>query len=139
MLGGLFRQLFRRGTAAPGEAPAGGWPGRAEALRLQQLGKHREAAEIARATLAVDPDNIEALQGLAASLFAQGESSGGMKHLRHAAALAPDSAELQTLLATVLASAGDPAGAIEGYRRATRVRPDYAEAWAGLAALLKAL
>ncbi|HKA45683.1 MAG TPA: FkbM family methyltransferase [Burkholderiales bacterium] len=142
MLGNLLKQLFRRGAPPSPSAPAPSeddlsW--RAEALQLQRLRRHREVAEIARSVLAAEPDNVDALQVLASTLLAQGNTGEGLACLRRSAELAPESAETQALLAGVLASAGDFSGAIDGYRHATRLRPDFVEAWASLGLLLKVL
>ncbi len=135
MLANLIKQLFRR-KEAPANAEQG-W--RVEAIQLQRLRRYREAGDIARSALERAPDDVDALQLLAAALFAQGVSGEGLACLRRAAELAPQSADTQANLAAVLASTGDLAGAIDGYRRAVRVRVDFAEAWLSLGLLLKTL
>ena len=144
MLGNLLRQFLagrtrRARTQAASTPPAAPSSGDRldEALRLQRLGRHGDAAEMASSVLANEPDNIDALQLAGAAFLARGETRDGLAFLRRAAALAPQSANIQATLADVLAQTGDLAGALEAYRQATLVEPGFADAWAKLAWLLK--
>lgn len=138
MLGNLItRWLGRR--AAPRGPEETGTPWIAEAFRLQRLGRHREVAELSRSVLAREPDNVDALQALAAAHFALGDSAAGIDCLRRVAEVAPESPEIQANLSAALARTEDLTGAIDGYRRAVALRPEFAEAWNNLALLLKAL
>src|SRR4029434_7660749 len=138
MLGNFIRQLFgRTAPARRREETKAVWI--AQALSLQRGGRHGELAEISRSVLEREPDNVDALQLLAAALFAQGKTQEGLDCLRRAADQTPESAETQANLAAILATTDDLTGAIEGYRRAVRLRPEFADASNKLALLLKAL
>ena len=147
MLGNLLKHLLRRAAVrapepaamhAPAHAQAGeNWL--SEVMRLRQDGRNREIATRCRSVLASQPDDIEALNFLAAALLAQGESHEGIAWLRRIIQLAPDAADTHANLAYVLAATGDPQGAIENYRHAVRLRADNPNVWTSFAALLKAL
>ena len=135
MLGDLFRHLLRRPAA---REPAGSnWL--SEALRLRQDSRNRELATLSRSVLARQPDDVDALNFLAAALLAQGVSVEGIACLRRVIELAPDAADTYANLGDVLAATGNADGAIDNYRRAVRLRADDSNVWNKLASLLKAL
>jgi predicted O-linked N-acetylglucosamine transferase (SPINDLY family) len=147
MLGNLLRHLLRRNAPRAPEPAAIQAPARAQAgddwlsevMRLRQDGRNREIATLCRAVLARQPDDVDALNFLAAALLAQGVSPEGIACLRRIIQLAPHSADTHANLAYVLAATGDPHGAIENYRHAVRLRADDSNVWNNFATLLKAL
>jgi len=146
MPGSLLKRLLRHGLARPsGPRPArSGNRGGAErwleqALELQASGRNEELAGLCRSLLERRPDDVEALQMLAAALCAGGRSLEAIAQLRRVTELAPHSGEARANLAGVLAAAGDADGALEAYRHAVRLRPGFAAAWNDQAALLRIL
>src|SRR4051794_24417537 len=99
MFGALLKRFFGRSHGA--RRP---WLERATAA--QQAGRHAEAVALCRSRLAEDPEDIDALQALAATLLAQGQTQEGLEALRKAAALAHDDTQLFTTLARVCAATG---------------------------------
>jgi protein O-GlcNAc transferase len=108
-------------------------------MSLQQAGRYDEAADVCQSRLASAPDDIDALQALAAARLAQGRAHEGLTHLKKAAAASPRDPELLATLARVHAATGDIEQAIESYAKALALRPAFGEAADELTALLKAL
>lgn len=132
MLANIFRQWFR-GT--PPAAPAD-WL--RQALQLREAGRHDLAAELCRTVIAVEPENVEAVNFLAAALLASGQKQAGIEQLRRASALAPGDYNAHFTLGNVLATVGDIDGALASFQRAAGLAPDQTPAWIALAHLLKA-
>ncbi len=135
MLGNLFRHLLRRPAAR--EPTGSNWL--SEALRLQQGARNRELVTLSRSVLARQPNDVDALNFLAAALLAQGVSVEGIACLRRVIELSPNVADTYVTLADVLAATGDAEGAIDNYRHAVRLRANDSDVWNKLASLLKAL
>ena len=108
-------------------------------ISLQQAGRYDEAANLCEARLASAPEDIDALQALAAARLAQGRTNEGLTHLTKAAAVSPRDGQLLATLARVHAATGDIEQAIESYGKALVLRPDLGDAADELAGLLKAL
>ncbi len=142
MLARLLKRLLHRESAGrpvhgQAESPShAGWQQRA--LQLRAASRHREVEALCRQQLQQQPDDVDAMNFLAAALLAQGQAQAGIECLRRAITSAP-SAEAYRNLAAILAARGDADGAIENYRVAVRLQPALGDAWNALAALLKAL
>lgn len=134
MLASVLKRIFGKGQAAPHEH--GAWLDHATAL--QRSGRHGEAAAICQARLTEKPDDVDALQALAAAFFGQGRTGDGLACLKKASELAPAVAGLHVNLGRVSAATGNIEAAIASFRQALAVRPDLPEAAAPLIALLKA-
>ena len=98
----------------------------------------RQAAEMFRRAVALDPDYAPALAGLADALvlliqwrFVRPEDvlPEAQAAADKALALAPDLAEAQVAQANVLSLAGDDAGAARAYEHAIALNPGLYEAW----------
>jgi protein O-GlcNAc transferase len=144
MLFRLLRQLLRgrsSGEACPVQGavnkPENGWI--EEALRLRREHRYEELAALCRSVLAKKPANADALNLLAAALFALAQPGEGLACLRRVTEATPESAEASAHLAAALAATGNPDEAIDCYRRAIKLQPDFADAWHALAQLLHVL
>jgi Flp pilus assembly protein TadD len=87
------------------------------------VGRVREAAEAARAGLAVVPENPRLRHQLAEALHAQGQSGEARDVLEKLTRDAPDFTDGWSLRGTVAADTGDPAGAIPSLERALALDP----------------
>ena len=141
MLATLLKRLLQTaiGGAPEPERAAGpdGSQWRTEALHLHERGRHRETEALCRRVLEREPDDVDALNFLAAALLSLGEGRAGTAYLRRAAELTR-SATAWARLGAVLAATGDADGAIAGYERALALEPTLADASLALAGLLKA-
>ena len=96
------------------------------------------AESLYRAALKEQPDNVEAMQGLAAVCHRQGRPDEALALFRRVIALDPDSRVADVQLGRLLERQGDNAGAAICYRRAVRLRPGDASAQADLGRSLAA-
>ncbi|HZN25542.1 MAG TPA: tetratricopeptide repeat protein [Burkholderiales bacterium] len=132
MFTGLLKRFFRR---TPPERDV--WF--EQVMTSQQAGHYAEAVALCESRLAESPDDLDAMQALAAALLAQGRADEGLTCLRKATAARPTDPQLLVTLARVCAAVGHIEEAIENYNRALALRPDSPEAADGLISLLKAL
>ncbi len=144
MLLRLLRRLLRGSApsasgppvlARPAAASGGDWL--AGALHLQRCGEHGQVAALCRSALEREPENIDALNLLAAAWCAQGESREGIACLRRVVKLVPDSAKAHSTFAGVLAGTGENDAAFDHYRRAAELS-GAPEAWHHLTRALQA-
>jgi len=108
----------------------------AAAAEHYRAGRLREAESLYRAVLDQHPDNVDAIQGLAALCHQRGRPEEALALFRRAIALDPDSRVADRQLGRLLEQRGDWVGAAICYRRAARLRPLDAAAQADLARTL---
>ena len=101
------------------------------AAQHYRAGRLTEAESLYRAVLDKHPDNVDAIQGLAALCHRRGRPDEALALFRRAIALDPDSRVADTQLGRLLEQRGDWAGAAICYRRAARLRP--LDAWSHIA------
>jgi protein O-GlcNAc transferase len=101
-----------------------------------RAGRLTEAESLYRAVLDKHPDDVDAIQGLAALCYRRGRSDEALTLFRRAITLDPDSRIADRQLGRLLEQRGDPEGAAICYRRAARLRPLDAAAQADLARTL---
>ena len=85
-----------------------------------------DAIAAARARLAANPGDAEALFGLGNALWWSGERDEGVEALARAVALRPDHADARNNLGNALVELGRPAEAVPHYRAARAMRPRHA-------------
>ena len=110
-----------------------------QALALHQAGKLADAADVYKAILAAEPDNVDALNLLGALAHAMGRHELAIALASRAVARAPDYAAPQVTLGNALQSAGRLEEAAKAFRRACDLAPTSAEAHVNLASALNAL
>jgi len=101
-------------------------------------GRLADAESLYRGVLDEQPDNVEAMQGLAAVCHRRGRPDEALALFRRVIALDPDSRVADRQLGRLLERRGDPAGAAICYRRAARLQPLDAAAQADLGRSLAA-
>ncbi len=101
-----------------------------------RAGRLAEAESLYRAVLDHHPENVDAIQGLAALCHRRGNSDEALALFRRAIALDPDSRVADRQLGRLLEQRGDAVGAAICYRRAARLRPLDAVAHGDLARAL---
>jgi predicted O-linked N-acetylglucosamine transferase (SPINDLY family) len=101
-----------------------------------RAGRLAEAESLYRSVLDKQPDNVEAIQGLAAVCHQRGRPDEALVLFRRAIALDPNSRVADRHLGRLLEQRGDSEGAAICYRRAARLRPLDAAAHADLARTL---
>ena len=107
-----------------------------EAAEHYRAGRLAEAESLYRALLDKQPDNVDAIQGLAVLRHQRGHPEEALALFRRAITLDPDSPVADRQLGRLLEQRGDPVGAAICYRRAARLRPLDAAAQAYLARAL---
>ena len=107
-----------------------------QAMRLSMAGRLHEAAELFDSILRRDPENFDALHGLAIVRSQQGEFAPAESLLAHALALRPGSAELLYNRGSLLHKLGRNQDALTCLDAALAVRSDYPEALGNRGALL---
>jgi predicted O-linked N-acetylglucosamine transferase (SPINDLY family) len=132
----VFSALFKRLFGHP-HHERGLWLQRV--MSAQQTGRYEEAAALCHSRLAEAPDDIDALQALAAARLAQGHAEEGLAYLKKAAAAAPHDVQLLATFGRVCAAAGQLEDAIDSYSKALAVRRDLGEAADELVRILAAL
>ncbi len=108
------------------------------ALEHYLAGRLADAESLYRAVLNEQPDNVEAMQGLAAVCHRQGRPDEALALFRRVIALDPGSPVADRQLGRLLERRGDPAGATICYRRAAKLKPHDAAAQADLGRSLAA-
>jgi tetratricopeptide (TPR) repeat protein len=108
----------------------------AVATGLQRLGKLKEADQLYRRILAVEPDHFAALCGLASTWCRQGQLDAAIALFRRAAIAGGPSAEAQLAIARMLGVLGQLREATVFCRAALAFAPDHAEAHFLLANML---
>ncbi len=129
----LAKQKGRRGNGAA--APADGTL--QEAVKLHKAGHSHEALQIYRKILAVQPDQVDALNLSGVANLELSHFGEAVKLLQAAVRLQPRYAEAHNNLGNALQAAGRLDEAAAAYRRATGIKPDYAEAHYNLGILLQ--
>jgi predicted O-linked N-acetylglucosamine transferase (SPINDLY family) len=132
MLASLLRRIF-----GESQSRKGSWLERATSL--QQSGQYDEAAAICRSRLERNPDDVDALQALAAASLAHGRTEEGLDALRKSAALRRHDGQPFGTLGRVCAALGHVDEAIEAYGKAIALRPELHESADELVHLLKAV
>jgi Tfp pilus assembly protein PilF len=100
-------------------------------------GRHRDQArQLIEEVLRDDPDDPDALVGMAMLLQAEGQVGEALNYFRRAGELAPDDLGLESFVGGLLTSQHQPAAAIGAYRQALRVRPSDPADHANLGLLL---
>ena len=108
-----------------------------EAVKLHKAGHPHEALQLYRKILAVQPDQVDALNLGGVANLDLGHIGEAVKLLQAAVRLQPGYAEAHNNLGNALQAAGKLDEAAAAYRRATRINPDYAEAHYNLGILLQ--
>jgi len=90
---------------------------------LRQLGNHQRAAEVARQTLALYPENADLLLAHGSALAAAGRGAAGVESLRRASQLEPGRWEIFNALGIALEQAGQSDGARTAFRSALTLSP----------------
>ena len=140
MLWNLLRRLLQRDSWRMRRMlPPKVAPSMADALDLHRAGHDAEAEGLCRELLAVQPDDADGLNLLAAILCMRGRASEGIDCLRRIAELQPRNAGAHANLADALAATGRVDDAIAQYQRALAVDPALPRCAERLARLLKAL
>jgi len=106
------------------------------ARALQQQGQLREAEQLHQAILALEPDHLGALCGLAGIRAQQGKCDEAALLLRRVAGAMSDTADAHAALGSMFASLDRPEDAIPCYEKALATRPDDAEVYNNLARAL---
>jgi protein O-GlcNAc transferase len=132
VLSALFKRLF-----AHPHHERGLWLQRV--MSAQQTGRYEEAAALCKSRLSEAPEDIDALQALAAARLAQGRAEEGLAHLRKAVAAAPHDAQVLTTLGRVCSAIGNAEEAADSYSKALALQPDLRDTADELVAILKAL
>jgi tetratricopeptide (TPR) repeat protein len=109
----------------------------AEALHAQ--GRLREAEQIYRAVLVLNPDHLRSLQRLGAICLQREAPQEALSPLAHALTLDPNSADTHNDFGIALAKLGQFAPARAEYEKAVTLEPDFAAAHSNLANALAAL
>jgi predicted O-linked N-acetylglucosamine transferase (SPINDLY family)/predicted SAM-dependent methyltransferase len=112
--------LFRRACEA---SPADPEPHYGLGVMHLNAGRYREANAAFQSGLAVEPDSLRMLKGLAASLVALGRVNEAMPLLQDAARRDPMDAETQARIARVYVDKGRVADALSALRRAHALAP----------------
>ena len=107
-------------------------------MSLSQRGIERTVAEW-QARLVSDPDNLEALIGLAGALRQLGRAADAIACFRRALAEHPNVAEVWFNLGNAQGAQGDVAAATDSYRRALALKPDMGPAHFNLGNALRDL
>jgi tetratricopeptide (TPR) repeat protein len=107
------------------------------ARRHHQAGDLRQAEQIYRQILQVDPHHEDALQLLGLLSLQAGDSGAAIHYLSQAIQLRPDWAEVGANLGVALATQGRLDEAVASFRQALRLKPDYASAHYNLAGALR--
>lgn len=102
------------------------------ATEYYRVGRLAAAESLYRRVLEEEPENTEAMQGLATVCHQRGRPDEALALFRRAIALDPDSRVADQQLGRLLERRGDAAGATICYRRALRLRPLDATAYADL-------
>jgi protein O-GlcNAc transferase len=108
----------------------------AAAAEHYRAGRLAKAERLYRAILDKQPDNVDAIQGLAALCHRLGHPEEALALFRRAIVLDPNSRVADVQLGRLLEQRGDPVGAAICYRRAARLRPLDAAAQTDLARAL---
>ena len=110
-----------------------------EGLKLQQKGKLLEAAEIYRAVLTAEPENVDALNLLSAVFQVLGNQELAINLAREAIRIDPDFFAPHVNLGNALQASGAHEAAAEAFGRALELRPLEAAAAVNLSSALCAL
>ena len=102
-----------------------------------QTGRHAEAAEWFRQSIAGRPGDPEVHKNLGVALKAIGQVDEAIAACRQAVALKRDYAEAHKNLGGLFHGKGELDEAIAAYRQAITFKPGYAEAWSNLGAALR--
>lgn len=108
----------------------------AEGKAHQGLGRLAEAQRAYRATLALEPESLPALYGLAWTARQLGDVETARSAIAEALRLQPRNVDAIALKADLEAAAGNLGAAAAGYRDLLEVRPDHLEARVNLAGIL---
>ncbi|ABI64720.1 Tetratricopeptide TPR_2 repeat protein [Maricaulis maris MCS10] len=90
---------------------------------LRQLGNYQRAAEVARQTLALYPENADLLLAHGSALAAAGRGAAGVESLRRASQLEPGRWEIFNALGIALEQAGQSDAARGAFRSALTLSP----------------
>lgn len=97
-------------------------------LRLQQAGRHDEAAALYRRCIELNERHVNAHLNLGVTLNEQGRPLEALAVYRRAIELQPACAEAHNNIGVILRALAQLPTAIEALRRAIDLKPDYAEA-----------
>ena len=106
------------------------------ALELAKMRKFDEASTQFRSALKINPENVDALCGLAAVLGIQGHFPEAIKYNRQAIQLKPDLALGYNSLGGIFSLMNNPEKAAQFFKCALVLKPNYAEAHFNLATVL---
>jgi len=101
-----------------------------------RAGRFTEAESLYRTVLEKQPENVKAIQGLAAVWYHRGRTEEALSLFQRAIALDPDSRVADRQLGRLLEQRSDLAGAAICYHRAVRLRPSDSSAQIDLARVL---
>jgi protein O-mannosyl-transferase len=119
-----------------GDAPVEGDPRLLEANRLFRAGKIEEAEALLRAVLADDPEQPEALVGLAHVERRRGNPAEAQSLLQRAVRVQPDNPHSWLTLGAVQGQQKDYVASEQAYRRALTLLPEEPQTRVGLASAL---
>jgi predicted O-linked N-acetylglucosamine transferase (SPINDLY family) len=105
----------------------------------QNAGRLREAEEICRQILAVQPGHLPSLQSLAFIAYQTGRPAAAIDFLKRAIEILPSDAGLYSNLGSALAAAGQPEEAVRAFERAMALKPDAPQVHSNLGNALAAL
>jgi len=91
---------------------------------LREIGRHDAAAEAAEATLAVQPDNVEAMLEVGRAHWSRGQAFYGISALERARDLSPADWRPWSLLGAAYQQVRRPADARAAWDRALQLSPD---------------
>ena len=133
--------LFHSGDVAEGERqvrvllqqhPDSAFLWKALGTMLQAQGRKQEALTAKLRSVALCPDDVEALCNLGRTQFDLGDNVAAAQVLHRAVALAPDHAEAHHNLGLALGALGQVTQAHRCFERALEIRPDFAEGLSNL-------
>ena len=107
------------------------------AINLLRNGQNREAEQLYRQILQIQPANPDALHFLGVLLHQRGESVEAVRLIEQSVAQQPDYADAYNNLGNILSSLGQSAEAIAAYRQAIACRADFPEAYKNLGVALR--
>jgi tetratricopeptide (TPR) repeat protein len=100
----------------------------ADASKLHQVGRIREAEYVYKQILAVQPDHFDCLHALGVALYQLGDYAEAVRLITLALKQKPQDAIAMNNLGSALAMQGRPAEALVSFSGAVAALPDYAEA-----------
>jgi tetratricopeptide (TPR) repeat protein len=110
-----------------------------EAMQLEEKGENEQALSLWKKTVAMDPENAKAQNGLGISLYVQGTRPEAFEHLRQAIRISPMSVESHYVLGKFLLEQGHADQALPEFQATISIRQHFTAGEEGLATAYQAL